>query len=349
MRNPRSVRPEIRNRRRDSVHRDVALDPHDAGIATAIARLERKSFIKDGVIPEVQRLLAVPTPEAKRAYLSVCSQYSLVSMLILASLLGTALNPLNPQDFPTTAPGLVAAFNMLSMIICCACLYGTAVFLLESSITEGTPDGRMHSIIAKADPIFVFATSMMGIAIQATAPLVLVRAWISGLDRTQCIILTTICVTLWLRMNVLYFEHLQTHWPVEAQRWTKLFFPPHYRKEQSHAAIDDLVAELRYLQQPRDKVLTPTQLGGCLDKYFGSCCSTNSPAGKVINDGAELHAFLQLVEGEVGGKLTPTAEALAKKAFEKALGGVLEQLADEALKSSMFVWRAEVSTGTCSS
>ena len=152
---------------------------------------------------------------------------------------------------------------------------------------------------------------------------------------------------LYAWMNFIYLRHLQTHWPVETQRWTKLIFPPLYHQEQSHAAIDDLVAELRYLQQPRDKVLTPAQLGGCLDKYFGSCCSANSPAEKVINDGADLDAFLHLVEGEVGGKLTPTAEALAKKAYEKALGGVLEQLADEALKSSsVCVAGHKVSTGT---
>merc|ERR1711871_917723 len=167
---------------------------------------------------------------------------------------------------------------------------------------------------------------MMFVAIQWTAPLVVIRAWISCLDRTQCIVLTAVCAMLWLHMNFIYLRHLQTHWPVEAQRWTKLIFPPLYHQEQSHAAIDDLVAELRYLQQPRDKVLTPAQLGGCLDKYFGSFSSKMSAVEKVVSEGAELVAFLRLVEGEVGGKLTPTAEALAKKAFDKALGAMLEQL-----------------------
>jgi len=291
--------------------------------------------IMEGVIPEVQSLLAVPAPEAKHAYLAACSQYSLVSMLVLASLLGSALNPLEPKDFPASPPGLVAAYNMLSMIICCACLFGTTIFLLETTMMTGTAERKIHSIIAGYSP-FHFATWMMAFGIQGTAPLVMIRAWISGLDRTQCIILTTICAALWLRMQFVWFKHLQAHWPVEAQRWTKLFVPPLYRQEQSHAAINDLVAELRYLQQPRDKMLTPAQLGACLDKYFGSCRPANSPEGKVMNEGADLGAFMQLVEGEVGGKLAPTAEGLAQRAFEKALDSVLEKLADEALKASVF-------------
>ena len=117
--------PFVRRQRPQTkeVARDVVLDPQDAGIEAAIARLERKSFIMEGVIPEVLTLLAVPAPEAKHAYLTACSQYSLVSMLALASLLGSALNPLDPKDYPASAPGLVAAYNMLSMIICCACLF----------------------------------------------------------------------------------------------------------------------------------------------------------------------------------------------------------------------------------
>merc|ERR1719183_930771 len=109
---------------------------------------------------------------------------------------------------------------------------------------------------------------MMACGLQGTAPLIILRAWISGLDRTQCIVLTAICVGLHQGNQFFYLSHLQTHWPVVAQLWTKLFMPLSYRKNMSLQAIDELVTELRYLQQPRQKTLTPVQLGDCLDKYF---------------------------------------------------------------------------------
>ena len=46
----------------------IVLDPADAGITQAIKRLERKSFIKDVVIAEIQCLLRVPSRDAKHAY-----------------------------------------------------------------------------------------------------------------------------------------------------------------------------------------------------------------------------------------------------------------------------------------
>ena len=61
-----------------------------------------------------------------------------------------------------------------------------------------------------------------------------------------------------------------------------------------------------------------------------------------MSEGADLGAFMQLVEGEVGGKLAPTAEGLAQRAFEKALNSVLEKLADEALKASVFASALDV-------
>ena len=125
---------------------------------------------------------------------------------------------------------------------------------------EGTPEHRVHGIVAKADPLFVFGISMVGVGIQCTLPLILLRAWISGFERYQCIVLTVICAGIYSRMSFVYFRHLQTHWPVEANLWTKLFFPPLHRKHQSHAAIDELVAELRYLQQPREKTVSVSQL-----------------------------------------------------------------------------------------
>ena len=305
---------------------EVVLDPLDAGIEAAIVRLERKSFIQDGVIPEIQQLLRVPAPEAKQMYLSMLSQYSLVCMLILASLLGSALNPLDSDNYPESAPNLVAAYNMLSMIVCCANLCGTCIFLLEAVIMEGTPAHRVHSIIAKSDSILHYGTYMVACGLQGTLPLLLMRAWISGMDRTQCVVLTVIFAAFWSRMNFVYFRHLQTNWPVEAQRWTKLLMLPLYDRESSHAAIDELVAELRYLQQPKEKMITLPQLAGCLETWKGSS------AGRVVEDSrADLAAFLQLVEGEAGGRLAQTAEKLATKAFEKATEAALEKLADEAV------------------
>merc|ERR1719502_2382364 len=121
------------------------------------------------------------------------------------------------------------------MMICTSCLSGTTIFLLEGIVMEGTPACRVHGIIAKADPLFHFGTCMVGVGIQLTVPLILIRAWISGLQTVYCIVLTVICMGIHGRMMFVYFKHLQTNWPVEAQRWTKLFFPLLYRQKSSSA------------------------------------------------------------------------------------------------------------------
>ena len=255
------------------------LDPTDAGIEEAIQRLERKSFVQDGLIPEVQKLLALPAADAKQAYVAALTQYTLVMMLVLASLLGSALNPLPLEDFPEDSRGLVAAYNMLSTIICCATLCGSATFVLETTIIEGTPEDRIHSIIAQADGICAYGVAMLAVSLHPTVALLLLRAWISGFDPVHSVLLSAICVCIWLAMMVLYFRHLQRNWGVEAQLWTKLFTPPLWQREKCSAAIDELVAELRYLQQPRDKMLTPAQLGACLNRYFRSLRAQQAAGG----------------------------------------------------------------------
>ena len=96
----------------------LVLDPDDVGIEEAIQKLERKAYIMEGLIPEVQQLLVLPPMQAKEAYVAALTQYSLVMMLILAALLGTALNPFQENDSSTA----VAVYNTLTMIISCACL-----------------------------------------------------------------------------------------------------------------------------------------------------------------------------------------------------------------------------------
>lgn len=140
----------------------VELDPEDAGIEEAIQRIERKSFLRDGLIPEIQSLLVLPPQQAKEAFLSLMANYSLVAMLILASLLGSALDPLDPDAYPD-APKCVAAFNMMAMIISCANLFATCVFVLESVIVESTPAERIHSVIARADGVFGFGVNMVSV------------------------------------------------------------------------------------------------------------------------------------------------------------------------------------------
>ena len=49
----------------------------------------------------------------------------------------------------------------------------------------------------------------------------------------------------------------------------------------------------------------------------------------------ELEVFLHLIEKEVGGRLAPTAEQLATKAFEKTLEVKLGSLADAAMKHGL--------------
>ncbi|CAD7965701.1 unnamed protein product [Amoebophrya sp. A25] len=314
--------PRSRSGASDGDEQAVVLDPSDAGIEEAIQRLERKSFILAGLIPEIQSLLAVPAVEAKNAYIAALTQYSLVMMLILASLLGSALNPLSAENYPECPQGFVAAYNMLAMTICAASLFGTCVLVLESIIVEGTPTHRIHSIIAKSDALFHFGTNMLACGLHGTTPLILLRAWISGLEKTQCIILTAICGIIYCMMMVVYFRHLQRHWPVIAQRWTKMFAPFLYRQKASSAAIEDLVAELRYLQQPRDKTLTPAQLGSLLDQYLAALDQV------LLADQSE---FLHFLETEAGGRLAPMMEMLAKKTFEKAIDVAVEKMADEAI------------------
>ncbi len=52
-------------------------------------------------------------------YLAALAQYSLVCMLVVASLLGSALNPLTLEDYPRSNANVIAAYNMMAMIIPC--------------------------------------------------------------------------------------------------------------------------------------------------------------------------------------------------------------------------------------
>ena len=254
----------LKSARRVGHRCDFTLDPQDSGIEKSIRRIERKSFLKDGVIPEVQYLLLLPPDEAKAAFLGHLTQYSLVCMLLLSSILGTALNPLEPDTYPGRQT-TVAAFNLMAMIIATGNLFGTCTFVLEAVVCESTTADRIHPLIARADKVFTFGTFMMSFALQGTAPLIVVRAWISGLGQEMCIALTAVVAILWGSQSDTFFSHMQDAHPVMSQFWVKLLAPHRYRKEPSHAAIDELVAGLRYLQQERDKTLTPAQLGACLD------------------------------------------------------------------------------------
>jgi len=151
-----------------------------------------------------------------------------------------------------------------------------------------------------------------------------VRAWISGLGQEVCIALTAVVASLLFANNHIFMSHLQDAHPMMAQRWVRIFAPYRYRKGQSHAAVDELVTGLRYLQQERDKTLSAARLGACLDEYFAECTDM------LLADEA---AFLAVVEAEAGGRLAPAMERLARKAFEKVVNDALEALACEAISA----------------
>jgi hypothetical protein len=79
MAHPNRIAPETGGCGAASKRRAVVLDPKDAGIERSIQRIERKSFIRDGVIPDIQVLLTLPAEEAKAAFLGLLTQYALVS------------------------------------------------------------------------------------------------------------------------------------------------------------------------------------------------------------------------------------------------------------------------------
>ena len=103
----------------------------------------------------------------------------------------------------------------------------------------------------------------------------------------------------------------------------------------SHTAIDELVHELRYLQQPRDKTLSSAQLGACLSRYLADLSAPSTGEGVLLADQSE---YLQLLEDEAGGRLAPMMERLAVKTFEKLVDRKLEQLADDAINQQSAVW-----------
>ena len=135
--------------------------------------------------------------------------------VVLASLLGSALDPLDPDAFPR--PNCVAAYNMMAMIISCATLFGSCVMVLETVICESTPTERIHSIIARADGIFGFAINMVACGLQGLAPLIVVRAWASGLDDVQCTVLTAVVALLYMTMMDTFFDHYMKVSPFQVQ------------------------------------------------------------------------------------------------------------------------------------
>ena len=56
----------------------------------------------------------------------------------------------------------------------------------------------------------------------------------AGWDRTQCIVLTAICVGCKVGGDFCDVSQKQTNWPGVAQRWVKWLEPHLYRKKMSH-------------------------------------------------------------------------------------------------------------------
>lgn len=306
----------------------ASLLPDDAGgVDASIARMGRKSFVKDGLIPEVQSLLMLPPTEAKDAFLATISQYSLICMLLLASLLGTALNPLKPEAYPDSSPKLVAAFNFLAALITCACMYGTSIFFLEANTVEPLPAERVHAVVAKADRVMNVGSCLTAIGLNGTGPLVLIRMWIGGLEQVHCIVLTAVVGVLWAVHMDTFFSHLQETVPFNAQRWTKIFCRLRYKEAASHAAVDETVAELQYKFAPRDKSLNTKQLGAALEKYLAEVGQDVQHA-----DETDFVDFLEQQE-EIGGRLAPTTERLARMALAMVVDAEIEKMAKAAVAS----------------
>lgn len=297
----------------------------DGAIDASIARIGRKSFVKDGLIPEVQSLLLLPPAEAKEAFLATMSQYSLVCMLILASLLGTALDPLKMEAYPDS-PTLVAAFNFLAALITCACMYGTSIFFLEAGVIEPLSAEQIHAVVAKADRVMNVGSSLTAIGLNGTVPLVLIRMWISGLEHVHCIVLTTVVVILWVAHMDAFFGHLQDALPLSAQRWTKIFWRARYKRAASHAAVDKMVGKLRYQRTPRHETMSADQLGAALDKYLAQI-------GHDVQRADETD-FIALLEREARGRLAPTTERLARTALSIVVDAEIHKMAKEAVASA---------------
>ena len=57
---------------------------------------------------------------------------------------------------------------MLAMIITCGCLFGSSAMVIDGVIMEGTPEHRIHSIIARSDAVILFGTFMLALGLHFT-------------------------------------------------------------------------------------------------------------------------------------------------------------------------------------
>ena len=143
------------------------------------------------------------------------------------------------------SPKLIAAFNFLAALITCACMIGTSLFFVEANVIEPLPVERIHAVVAKADRVLNLGSSLTAIGVHGTVPLVLIRLWIGGLDQVLCIVLTAVVGVLWAAHMDVFLDTCRT-FSRSTHSAGPRSWPTRYKKDASHAAVDEMIEELQY-------------------------------------------------------------------------------------------------------
>ena len=111
---------------------------HDSSAHQITIFLRSPAAFVGGAAPRgCRHLLLLPPDEAKAAYLGHLAHYSIVTMLMLASILGSALNPLDPEAYPGRQTTVAAVSHRLSTpgpsAYALACLRDAILRLTHSS------------------------------------------------------------------------------------------------------------------------------------------------------------------------------------------------------------------------
>jgi hypothetical protein len=254
---------------------------------------------------EGSTLLCTPPSEVYERLFSILSNISVVSGLVLSSLAGSALNPLDPKRFSTDKQNIAEAFNVVAAIAACiqlcVVLYSTfTLYILISAAHNSTAVYRALTHMTKWIGFIEFCTFVPALLFVC----LIILATKLYCDAFATWIVLGVCCGVVVVFQSFFCVMCMGAFPVNAWNWSMVFGGVQWLSK--NLQIDAKNHGKILLAQAEEGVL------GGLDEDGDGVIDTE--AGEIHNSTAAGEAELTLwVQGVLD--LTPTGCSLLVKAL----------------------------------
>jgi hypothetical protein len=313
-------------------------------------QLDRCSFISENINPDLASLLGLPPVLAREGVIMLLSNYIVIFMLVLASVLGPALEM---KEFPSR-PNLAAIYHLTLQLqaMISLNLAISATWTLSNFIS--IPNNAIYAWVTKSDSIFILYNALANTVEYLLIAAIIMRAWLGFESNTMAWVATVLHLGIWcIVWWGVFFPHQAIAAPICAQVYTKALAPWSYKPSESIAAIAKLTASMRDRAQTSPRTLDRRK-NKFVSAFSGKDISTALEQYLSTLDGnmlrADLEEFLELVGSLVqrgsdnsssppdaiisGARLASTTALLAKKMFDQRVEReLLNSWADEGTKS----------------